>query len=254
MRIWLLSELRNSGKKLRNWSSLGCPGSGVSRSQAVQVWKVGVGKAGAGIHQGRFAARPGAGAGGWGSCSGVSTLGWGGPWRNSWAGQLGLRRHPQDVVHAEGRRQLAAFLLLHIHWDVMVGIHIGGVVRARWQRHSRHENFVKGNFFEVYFKTILLCDLMVVESKTIWLKLWFFLGWRRKITIWEETSARALSSSLALRVCRTPPSFIARALEISERAGARRLPATENKISFSPSFACRRLRLLWTEKISKICF
>lgn len=125
--MWWLCELRHPREELWHWSSLGSPGSGVCCSQVVQMLTM----CKAWIHQGWFT------AGSW-TCAfrwwlGAMTSGfwrWC-PWRKGVASELGFCRHAQDVVHAEGRGELAALLLFEVHWNLLVVIHVWGVVRAR---------------------------------------------------------------------------------------------------------------------------
>jgi len=88
---------------------------------------IGVAHLGHGVRQGRLAARARAGAGRRGGGPRVSVLRRRGPRRDGGAGELRLGGHAQDVVHAEGRGQLAALLLLDVHRDVVV-VHVGRVV------------------------------------------------------------------------------------------------------------------------------
>ena len=199
-RWWWSSERRNSRQELRHGGCLSGPGPGVGCCQVVQV--VGVAEFRRVVHHGRLTAGSRTCAGGrrWRS-SGVPVFRRWGPRRDGGAGQLGLGRHPEDVVHAEGRSQLAALLLLDVHRDV-VGLHVRWVVRTRRERHRRHQNTRKDETFASFFADFR-CDWSVRESKTIW-RQWdvfltaeniFFRSARAILNLEQPQGARALKNS-----------------------------------------------------------
>ena len=126
--MWWLGELWHPRKKLWHWRSLSSPGSGIGSCKVVQM--ITMGKSWGWVHQGWFTARSWACAFRWGCSSMISGFWWRCPWWKGVASELGFCRHTQDVVHAEGWGELAALLLLEVHWNLVVVFHVWWVVRA----------------------------------------------------------------------------------------------------------------------------